>query len=138
MKIIGIGWHLCSTVSLFDKDRISYISSEERFSRLKNDDSFPIKALRNLLRFNNLRMNDIDYFAITSKTCPGASELIKSYSQWSVQDYLKQQNDYWFPKIYKNKNMNELNVMKKSFKLNDIYKKKLLKNLVIKILITNF
>ena len=127
MKILGIGWHLCSTVSLFVDDKITYIASEERFTRVKNDDSFPINALKDLLSFNKLKLDEIDYFAIASTTTPCAEELIKSYSQWSVKDYLKQQNEYWFPKIYKNKNLNELKVMKGSYKILDPFKKKLIK-----------
>jgi len=90
VKILGIEWHLCSTVSLFVDDKITYIASEERFTRVKNDDSFPINALKNLLSFNKLKLDEIDYFAIASTTTPGAEELIKSFSQWSVKDYLKQ------------------------------------------------
>ena len=108
---------------------ISLCGKRERFSR-KNDDSFPINAIKDALKQFRIKIKDIDFFAITSKTCPPASELIKSMSGWGVDDYLKQQNDYWYPRLVEKKNrLNELKIMKKnSYSLKDKYKKLLLEN----------
>lgn len=125
--ILGVGWHLCSSIALVVDGKISYAASEERFSRVKNDDNFPIRAIKDCLKTFNIKIKDIDYFAITSKFCPPASELIKSMSRWGVADYLKQQNDYWFPKIIeKKRGLDELKIMSQSFKTKDKYKKLLL------------
>ena len=104
---MGIGWHLCSSITLIKNGKLVYAASEERFSRKKNDDNFPINAIKDALKQFNIKINEIDYFAITSKEGPPASELVKSMSEWSVDDYLKQQNHYWYPKIVKKiKNLN--------------------------------
>ena len=62
--------------------KISYAASEERFSRVKNDDNFPIQAITDCLKQFKITLKDINYFAITSKFSPPASELIKSMSRW--------------------------------------------------------
>ena len=126
---MGIGWHLCSSITLIKNGQLVYAASEERFSRKKNDDSFPINAIKDALKQFRIKIKDIDFFAITSKTCPPASELIKSMSGWGVDDYLKQQNDYWYPRLVEKKNrLNELKIMKNSYSLKDKYKKLLLEN----------
>ena len=47
---MGIGWHLCSSIALIVDGKISYAASEERFSRVKNDDNFPIQAITDCLK----------------------------------------------------------------------------------------
>ena len=126
---MGIGWHLCSSVTLIKNGKLVFAASEERFSRKKNDDNFPINAIKSALKQFDIKIKEVDYFAITSKEGPPASELVKSMSEWDVDDYLKQQNDYWYPKLYKKrKNLNELKIMRDSYSLKDKYKKLLLKN----------
>ena len=49
-------------------------------------------------------------------------------SGWGVDDYLKQQNDYWYPRLVEKNRLNELKIMKNSYSLKDKYKKLLLKN----------
>ena len=125
--IMGIGWHLCSSITLIKNGKLVYAVSEERFTRKKNDESFPINAIKDALIQFNIKIDEIDYFAITSTEGPPATEIIKSMSRWSVDDYLKQQNDYWYKKIVKKiKNLDELKIMRSSYKL-DKYKKLLLK-----------
>lgn len=126
--IMGIGWHLCSSITLINNGKLVYAVSEERFSRKKNDDNFPINAIKDALKQFNIKINDIDYFAITSKKGPPATEHIKSMSGWGVDDYLKQQNDYWYPRIIKKiNNLDELKIMRNSYNLKNKYKKLILK-----------
>jgi carbamoyltransferase len=136
-KILSIGWHLCSTISYFENDEIKYVVSEERFSRIKNDCSFPILSINSLLKTFHIKIVDLDYILITSTKSPPATELIKSMSKWSVKDYLNQQSNYWYPKIYKKKNISELKVMK-NWDLNNNYKKEIIKNFGFQNLDKNF
>ena len=82
---------------------ISLCGKRGKIFKKKNDDSFPINAIKDVLKQFRIKIKDIDFFAITSKTCPPASELIKSMSGWNVDDYLKQQNDYWYPRLVEKK-----------------------------------
>ena len=99
--IMGIGWHLCSSITLIHNGTLVYAASEERFSRKKNDDNFPINAIKDALKQFNIKINDIDYFAITSKAGPPASELIKSMSRWGVDDYLSKKEKRFFCRNFK-------------------------------------
>ena len=55
IRILGISaFFHDSSVTLLENGKILYASQEERFTRVKNDSSFPSHALRNLLKSNNL------------------------------------------------------------------------------------
>ena len=64
MKIIGISsfYHDSAATLVIDGEIIS-ASQEERFSRIKNDRSFPRFAIASCLDQANLRISDIDYVA---------------------------------------------------------------------------
>ena len=60
IRILGISaFFHDSSVTLLENGKILYASQEERFTRVKNDSSFPSHALRNLLKSNNLDLSDI-------------------------------------------------------------------------------
>ena len=62
IKIIGISAYFHdSSVALLEDGKIIYAAQEERFSRIKHDASFPERALQNLLKYNSLRLKDIDF-----------------------------------------------------------------------------
>jgi len=48
-----------SAVTLLKNSEIIYASQEERFTRIKHDSSFPVKALQDCLKFSNLKLTDI-------------------------------------------------------------------------------
>ena len=61
-RIIGISAYFHdSAAGLIEDGKIVYAAQEERFTRNKHDASFPINALKDLLRFNKLKLEDIDY-----------------------------------------------------------------------------
>ena len=62
IRIIGISaFFHDSAVCLIENGEIIYASQEERFSRIKHDSSFPMKALQNLLKTYDLKLTDINY-----------------------------------------------------------------------------
>lgn len=67
MKIIGLtsdvtGNHDASAALLID-GKIKFAISEERITRIKHDVHFPTDSIKEALKFENLKINDIDYFA---------------------------------------------------------------------------
>ena len=59
--ILGISaYYHDSAVVLIDDDKIISAVQEERLSRVKNDQSFPILAIKNILDSNKLSLNDVD------------------------------------------------------------------------------
>ena len=68
MYIVGMndvaGAHHNSSASLIKDGAIVFASSEERYTRIKFDMSFPINALNAALEFANIELKDVDYFAV--------------------------------------------------------------------------
>ena len=87
MIILGISWTVGSTAAIFVHDKIVACASEERFSRIKNDDAFPRKAILYCLKEAGQSADKIDAVAICNYHAPYES-IILGQAQWSVQDYL--------------------------------------------------
>lgn len=61
MKILGISaYYHDSAVCLLDDGKVIYAAQEERFSRIKNDSSFPKAALNSCLAYCQVSLSDID------------------------------------------------------------------------------
>ncbi len=70
MKILGIsysGEHDTACALSIDRELVFAIS-EERLTRKKHDSSFPVNAIREILRLANLKPEDIDYVCIAWST----------------------------------------------------------------------
>ncbi len=79
-RIIGISAYFHdSAVGLIEDGKIIYAAQEERFTRNKHDASFPINALKDLLRFNKLKLKDIDYIVFFEKPFLKFERLIETY-----------------------------------------------------------
>ncbi len=66
MKIIGVhDGHNASACLLLD-GKIAHAVQEERLSRIKNDDHFPVAAIKEILDQTGLEVGDIDYIALSS------------------------------------------------------------------------
>ena len=79
-RIIGISAYFHdSAAGLIEDGKIIYAAQEERFTRNKHDASFPINALKDLLRFNKLKLEDIDYIVFFEKPFLKFERLIETY-----------------------------------------------------------
>jgi len=68
MIILGIScFYHDATAALLIDGKVVSAAAEERFSRIKHDSSFPIKAIAFCLAESNLRIEDIDYIAFYEK-----------------------------------------------------------------------
>ncbi len=80
IKIIGISAYFHdSAVALIENGKIIYASEEERFSRIKHDSSFPINALRDLLKYNRIKLSEINYIIFFEKPFLKFERLIETY-----------------------------------------------------------
>jgi carbamoyltransferase len=73
--------------------------SEERFSRIKNDDSFPARAIKFCLEEGGISPEELDGVAIASFEAPFDKILLRQ-STWTVDDYLREQYFRWYPYFY--------------------------------------
>lgn len=91
---------MCSSAAVVDDQHVLAASHQERFSRKKNDDRFPIDAIRSCLEQSGLNANDLDGVAITSLHTYMDALLAGQYSHWGVQDYIYEQHHRWKPALY--------------------------------------
>jgi carbamoyltransferase len=66
MKILGLHFETHeSSVALIENDKILFAASEERYSRIKMDESFPVLSIKNCLMETRTQPKDIDIIAIS-------------------------------------------------------------------------
>ena len=88
VRILGISAYFHdSAVALIEDGEIIYASQEERFSRIKHDSSFPKRALKNLLEFNNLKLNQIDHIVFFEKPFLKFERLIETYLAFAPKGF---------------------------------------------------
>ena len=112
MVILAIHWNINSSVALMISGEIVSAVSEERFSRKKNDSSFPIKSIEWILAENKIEMGDIDVVVLPNIEFGKKYQLIRRYDSFEIEDYVKEQEQYWYPLLYERKEVNYLNVFK--------------------------
>ena len=64
MKILGLATMGSSAAALIEDGEVVFAAEEERFSRIKNDGSFPLKAIAGLLEQQKITLNDIDLICV--------------------------------------------------------------------------
>ena len=67
MKLLSIQWGTNSTAALLVDGEIIACVSQERFSRIKNDERYPRHAIEAILEIDGLKATDPDRVLITKK-----------------------------------------------------------------------
>jgi len=70
MLILGLNDGHDSGVALLRDSEVMYAANEERFSRVKNDSGFPELALGNLLKWNDVKPDDIGLLYVATESKP--------------------------------------------------------------------
>ena len=80
MKILGISaYYHDSAICLIEDGKILYAAQEERFSRIKNDENFPILAIQNCLSELQISLNDIHTIVYYEKPFLKLERILESY-----------------------------------------------------------
>ena len=132
--ILGINWEQNSTAALMINGKIVGCSSEERFSRVKNDERYPINAINWLLKDNKIRKSQIDRICFISKTWSPMYLLTRHYTRYSIDDYINEQNDYWYKKIFLKEKVNYFKIFKNKIDFNQFPGKSFWKKEIKKLL----
>ena len=117
MKILGIMWEENSTAALYIDGRIVACASEERFSRRKNDERYPKKAIEYVLKQGGIKPQELDFVAFAGEIWNPTYVLTRRYSSFSVEDRLREQHQYWHPLFYEKKKVHYLDVFKNKLDL---------------------
>lgn len=104
MKILGLNLGYMATASIYVDGSIVACSSQERYSRKKNDESYPKDAIEFCLKQAGiLDPKEVDIVAIGSLMHDVWHRLAHYYSEFSLSDRLNEQHIYWKPKLYEGK-----------------------------------
>ncbi len=84
MNILGISafYHDSAAAIIVDGKIIAAVQ-EERFSRIKNDPSFPTNSISFCLKESNLKIDDLDAVVFYDKPFLKFERLIETYYQWA-------------------------------------------------------
>ena len=80
IRILGISaFFHDSAAALIINGKIISAVQEERFSRIKNDSSFPNESIAYILKENSITINDIDYIVFYEKPFLKFERLVETY-----------------------------------------------------------
>ncbi len=129
MIILGIHDGHNASAALIIDGKLTCAIAEERISRQKNHYGYPKNAIKTVLESSGISIKEIDKIAMSSKHLPPSYFYTSRNSKLSIQDYWKEQKEYWYPKLYEDKNPNYLDVLShRAKKENFPYDETLIKN----------
>ena len=104
MYILGIHDGHCSSACLLSDEEIIAWVQEERFTRKKNEIDFPVKSIEYCLGVAGIEGKDLDAVAIATHAFDPNIYRIKRECSFSIEDWLREQKEYWYPLFYENIN----------------------------------
>ena len=124
MNIIGIQWSDSGTCAAIKDNKVLCSIAEERFTKIKNDMSFPLNSLKYCLK--QFKDQDIDFVAVASKEFDYVT-MLTQFFRLPLKDHITLQSEYYYPLFYKKKKKDLIQILKKHWKT-DQYPKKYWKN----------
>ena len=118
MNVLSIHWGKCSGCSIIIDNEIKFATSEERFSRIKSDESYPKRAIEEALKFCKINSNELDKVLIAANRVPFIPPLLRVYSKFSLKDHLKLMEEYWYPKLIKNESVKMIDLFRDRIDMN--------------------
>ena len=116
--VLGINWEQNSTAALFYNGQILGCLSEERVSRIKNDERYPKQAIDSLLKDHDITSMDIDAVCFVSDAWSPGYVLTRHYTSFTIEDYISEQQLIWYPRLFEGKkNVSQISVFKEKLDL---------------------
>ena len=96
MLILGLsfGFH-DSAVAIIKDGKILFAALEERFTRKKHDNSFPINAIKEGLTYLNLKIENIDYIVYYEDNLLKFDRILWASQKCCKSDYFSKVFDFW-------------------------------------------
>jgi len=110
--ILGINWEQNSTVSLWINQELKGCISEERLSRVKNDERYPKAAIDFLLDEFKLSKESVDKIVYVSTMWSFGYILTRHYTSFTIKDYVDEQHKVWKPRLFENKNISQIDAFR--------------------------
>ena len=102
---------------MFVDNEIVACVSEERFSRKKNDECYPLHSIEYVLKAGGISGKDLDSVVIAGKTLNLSTQLTRTYSSWKIPDHIKAMREFWYPTLYEGKEVNFYEIFKEKIDL---------------------
>ena len=118
MKVLAVTLEKCSGCAIFVDDKVVFSASEERYSRIKSDSSFPLNSIKDALQFTGLQGKDLDKVIICGNKISLIPSLINEYSTFSIDDQIRAMEEYWYPNLVLGDNKSFLEIFKDKINLN--------------------
>ena len=99
MNVLGITWGKTSGCSIFVDNKIIFAASEERYTRRKSEQSYPINAIESGLNYCKIKPEELDYVLIASNKIPLTAIMVQYFTNFSVKDHLFANEKYWYQKL---------------------------------------
>jgi len=99
MIILGLVEGHCCSASLMRDGEVIAVCFEERLSRLKNDMGLPRRAIMSCLEQAGILPHEVDHVAMVTHNLPFGQVAIKREAVFSVADHIKEQEEYWRPRL---------------------------------------
>lgn len=103
MIILGIHDGHNASAALLIGGKLVAALAEERLSRRKHAYGYPARAIEAVLDVAGIGIGDVDRIAMATATLPPAYYYTSRNANLSIQDYWKEQREYWYPKLYEGK-----------------------------------
>jgi carbamoyltransferase len=114
---LGLNWEQNSTAALMIDGQIVGCVSEERFSRVKNDERYPKSAIDYLLSAHDVDPSEIEAVCYISTAWAPSYTLTRHYSTYSVQDLIEEQRAVWLPRLLENRIVSQVEAMSRKLDL---------------------
>ena len=112
MKILSVTLEKCSGCALMIDNKIVFSTSEERYSRIKSDSSFPKQSIIHALEFAKIEGNELDQVIICGNKLSLIPSLTNEYSTLDVNEQLRLMREYWYPTLVEKKSISFLDLLK--------------------------
>lgn len=103
MKLLGLSLGQLATAALFIDDGIVACASEERFSRIKHDEAYPLNAIEYVLKEGRIEGKELDAVLIAGNKLNVSTHLLRTHSSWHIPDHIRVMKEFWYPKLYENR-----------------------------------
>ena len=120
MYILGIvEGHNCSAALLKDGEILT-VCFEERLSRLKNELGYPLRSIDFCLSEAGISPADIDYVAMVTENLPFGQVAVKREATFTVEDHLREQEEYWKPSLFEGREVDYLSLFKDKLQIDSL------------------
>ncbi|MBF0343329.1 MAG: carbamoyltransferase [Nitrospirae bacterium] len=110
MKILSISVSHEANAALAIDGQIVAAAAEERFTRLKMDMRYPKLAIDFCLKSAGIEPSQLDYVVLVTEDDDPTQYMVNRIATFSVDDFVREQHQYWKPRLLENKEVNYLSV----------------------------